>query len=145
MCPVSPTLFVESGIWMSFILDGHKATPQEIYYIFRQEEYLLCFKDMLQNLLFPTKCHFVYNTFCHFKIIFLFFVKCQNLNMSCNVLIQLFQCTAHHSMVKTALCFLQCEYFLILLLMSSVVVYLPIHHFLWPGSIMIFITLQFYL
>jgi hypothetical protein len=121
----------KSGIWMSFILDAHKATPQKIYYIFRQEEYLLCFKDTLQNLLFPTKCHFVYNLFFHFKQYSCFFVKCYNLNMSCNVLIQLFQCTAHHSMVKTALCFLQCEYFLIWLpIMSSVVVSLPIHHFL---------------
>jgi len=30
--------------------------------------------------------------------------------MSCYVLIQLFQCTVHHSMVKTALYFLPCEY-----------------------------------
>jgi len=46
---------------MFFILEAHKATPQKIYYIFRKEEYLLCFKDMLLHLLFPTKCHFIYN------------------------------------------------------------------------------------
>ena len=48
---------------MSFILDAWKATPWKIYYTFKQEQYLLCSKHTLQNLLFPTKCHFDYNLF----------------------------------------------------------------------------------
>jgi len=53
MCPISPTQFVKSGIGMSFILDAHKVAPQTIYYIVRQEEYLLTLKTGCKISYFP--------------------------------------------------------------------------------------------
>jgi len=53
MCPISPAQFAKSGIWMSFILDAHKATPQKIYYIFRQENIYYALKTRCKISYFP--------------------------------------------------------------------------------------------